>query len=144
MRVTGVRIHAYGASDQLRLETFEVAPPGPGEVLVRHRAIGVNFADIHNRTGRYPLPSLPHVLGGEAAGLVETVGPNVLEFKPGDRVAYAAGGPDFAPGAYAEARVMRADRLVGLPEEIDEVTAASIMTKGLTAQYLLKVFFFME
>jgi NADPH2:quinone reductase len=138
MRVTGVRIHAYGASDQLRLETFEIAPPGPGEVLVRHRAVGVNFADIHNRTGRYPLPSLPHVLGGEAAGLVETVGPNVLEFKPGDRVAYAAGGPDVAPGAYAEARVMRADRLVGLPEEIDEVTAASIMTKGLTAQYLLK------
>ena len=138
MRVTGVRIHAYGGSDQLRLEAFEIAPPGPGEALVRHRAIGVNFADIHNRTGRYPLPSLPHVLGGEAAGIVEAIGPDVREFKPGDRVAYAAGGPDFAPGAYAEARVTRVDRLVGLPEEIDDVTAASIMTKGLTAQYLLK------
>jgi NADPH2:quinone reductase len=138
MRVTGVRIHAYGGSDQLRLETFEIAAPGPSEVLVRQRAIGVNFADIHNRTGRYPLPSLPHVLGGEAAGIVEAVGTEVHQFKPGDRVAYAAGGPDFAPGAYAEARVMRADRLVGLPEEIDDVTAASIMTKGLTAQYLLK------
>jgi len=138
MKVTGVRVHAYGGSDQLRLETFDIAPPGRDEVLVRHRAIGVNFADIHNRTGRYPLPSLPHVLGGEAAGVVEAVGTDVREFKPGDRVAYAAGGPDFAPGAYAEARVMRADRLIGLPEEIDDVIAASIMTKGLTAQYLLK------
>jgi NADPH:quinone reductase len=138
MKVTGVRIHAYGGSDHLRLEAFDIATPGPGEALVRHRAIGVNFADIHNRTGRYPLPSLPHVLGGEAAGVVEAVGPDVREFKSGDRVAYAAGGPDFAPGAYAEARVMRAERLVSLPEEIDDVTAASIMTKGLTAQYLLK------
>jgi NADPH:quinone reductase len=138
MNVTGVRIHAYGGSEQLRLEAFEIVPPGPGEVLVRHHAIGVNFADIHNRTGRYPLPSLPHVLGGEAAGVVETIGPDVRDYKPGDRVAYAAGGPDFAPGAYVEARVMRADRLVRLPEEIDDVTAASIMTKGLTAQYLLK------
>lgn len=138
MKVRGVRIHAYGGSDQLRLETFEIAPPGPGEVLVRHRAIGVNFADLHNRTGRYPLPSLPHALGGEAAGAVEAIGPGVHDFKAGDRVAYAAGGPDFAPGAYAEARVMRADRLLALPEELDDVTAASIMTKGLTAQYLLK------
>ncbi len=97
MKVRGVRVHAYGGSDQLRLEAFETAPPGPGEVLVRHRAIGVNFADIHNRTGRYPSPSLPHGLGGEAAGVVEAVGPDIREFKAGDRVAYAAGGPISRP-----------------------------------------------
>jgi NADPH2:quinone reductase len=138
MKVTGVRIHEYGGSDRLRVEEFEIEPPGAGEVLIRHRAIGLNFADIHNRAGRYPLPALPHVLGGEAAGVVEAVGPGVAQIKIGDRVAYAAGGPDFAPGAYAEARVMRADQLIPLPDEIDDVTAASIMTKGLTAQYLLK------
>ena len=135
--VTAVRVHEYGGSDKLRVETIELPPPGPAEARVRHTAIGLNFADLHNREGRYPLPSLPHILGGEAAGVVEAVGEAVTGVKPGDRVAYAAGGPAYPPGAYAEARNFPADRLIPLPEEIDDETAAGLVTKGLTAQYLL-------
>ncbi len=138
MKVTAVRIHDYGGPDRLRVETIDIDAPAAGEALVRHHAIGLNFADLHNRSGRYPLPSLPHVLGGEAAGVVEAIGPGVGDVKIGDRVAYSSGGPDFAPGAYAEARIMRVDRLVLLPNEIDDLMAASLLTKGLTAQYLLK------
>ena len=133
-----VRIHAYGGPEQLRYEDIEIGPPGPGEAFVRHTAIGVNFADLHNREGRYKLPGLPHVLGGEAAGVVEAVGPGVVEVRPGDRVAYAAGGPKFAPGSYAEGRLFPADRLIPIPAEIDDVSAAALFTKGITAQYLLK------
>ncbi|KPL54987.1 quinone oxidoreductase [Prosthecomicrobium hirschii] len=136
-----VRIHAYGGPEQLRYEDIDLAPPGPGEALVRHRAIGVNFADLHNREGRYPVPSLPHVLGGEAAGVVEALGPGTEGLRVGDRVAYAAGGPKFAPGSYAEARLFPADRLIPLPDEIDDVTAAALFTKGLTAQYLIRSVF---
>ncbi len=133
-----IRVHAYGGSDQLRYEDVEKPVPGPGDAFVRHTAIGVNFADLHNREGRYPLPSLPHILGGEAAGVVEAVGPGVTEVKIGDRVAYAAGGPKFAPGSYAEGRVFPAERLIRIPDEIDDVSAAALFTKGLTAQYLIK------
>lgn len=139
--VKAVRIHNYGDAGQLRYEEIYLEPPGEGEVRIRHRAIGLNFADIHNRTGRYKVPSLPHVLGGEAAGVVEEVGPGVSLVKPGDRVVYAAGGPNLPPGAYAEARNYNAERLVLLPDEIDDETAAAMMTKGLTAQYLLKASF---
>ena len=133
-----VRIHAYGGLEQLRYEDIEIGEPGPGVALVRHTAIGVNFADLHNREGRYPMPSLPHVLGGEAAGIVEAVGAGVTLVKPGDRVAYAAGGQKFAPGSYAEGRLFPAERLIPLPKEIGDVAAAALFTKGLTAQYLLK------
>ncbi len=136
--VKAVRIHEYGGPDKLRYEDVEVGAPGPGQAYVRHTAIGLNFADTHNREGRYPLPSLPHVLGGEAAGVVEAVGPGVTDVKVGDRVAYAAGGPAFPPGSYSEARLFDASRLVLLPKEIDDVTAAGMIVKGLTAQYLLK------
>lgn len=138
MKVKAVRVHAYGGPDQLRYEDVEIGEPGPGQALIRHTAIGLNFADTHNREGRYPLPSLPHVLGGEAAGVVEAVGPGVTAVRPGDRVAYAAGGPEFPPGAYAEARLFDAARLILLPDEIDDRTAAGMIVKGLTAQYLLK------
>ncbi|TWG90160.1 NADPH2:quinone reductase [Mesorhizobium sp. J18] len=136
--VKAVRIHEYGGPEKLRYEDIEIGEPGPGEAYVRHTAIGLNFADTHNREGRYPLPSLPHVLGGEAAGVVEAVGPGVTDVKVGDRVAYAAGGPAFPPGSYAEARLFDASRLVVLPDEIDDITAAGMIVKGLTAQYLLK------
>jgi len=136
--VKAIRVHEYGGPDKLRYEDIEVGDPGPGQAYVRHTAIGLNFADLHNREGRYPLPSLPHVLGGEAAGVVEAVGPDVIDVKPGDRVAYAAGGPAFPPGSYAEARLFDAGRLVLLPGEIDDRTAAGMIVKGLTAQYLLK------
>lgn len=133
-----VRIHEYGGPEKLRYEDIDIGPPGPGEAFVRHSAIGVNFADLHNREGRYPLPCLPHVLGGEAAGVVEAIGPGVTQVKPGDRVAYAAGGPKFAPGSYAQGRLFPAERLIHVPREIDDVCAAALFTKGLTAQYLLK------
>lgn len=133
-----IRIHEYGGPEKLRYETIDIGPPGPGEAFVRHSAIGVNFADLHNREGRYPLPSLPHVLGGEAAGVVEAIGPGVTQVRPGDRVAYAAGGPKFAPGSYAEGRLFPAERLIPVPDEIDDICAAALFTKGLTAQYLLK------
>lgn len=136
--VKAVRVHEYGGPEKLRYEDVEIGEPGPGQAYVRHTAIGLNFADTHNREGRYPLPSLPHVLGGEAAGVVEKVGPGVTDVKVGDRVAYAAGGPAFPPGSYAEARLFDASRLVILPDEIDDVTAAGMIVKGLTAQYLLK------
>jgi NADPH2:quinone reductase len=136
--VKAVRVHEYGGPEKLRYEDIEIGAPGPGQAYIRHTAIGLNFADTHNREGRYPLPSLPHVLGGEAAGVVEAVGPGVADIKVGDRVAYAAGGPAFPPGAYAEARLFDASRLVLLPKEIDDTTAAGMIVKGLTAQYLLK------
>jgi NADPH2:quinone reductase len=111
----------------------DLPAPGPGEALVRHRAIGVNFIDTYHRTGLYPLP-LPSGLGLEAAGVVEAVGENVTDVAPGDRVAYA-GGP---VGAYSTARVMPADRLVPLPDDLDDATAAGMMLKGMTAEYLLR------
>jgi NADPH2:quinone reductase len=136
--VKAVRVHEYGGPEKLRYEDIEIGAPGPGQAYIRHTAIGLNFADTHNREGRYPLPSLPHVLGGEAAGVVEAVGAGVTDVKVGDRIAYAAGGPAFPPGAYAEARLFDASRLVRLPDEIDDITAAGMIVKGLTAQYLIK------
>jgi NADPH2:quinone reductase len=133
-RVHAVRVHKLGGPEELRYEEIEVGEPGPGEARVRHTAIGLNFTDVHFRTGRYPLPRLPHVIGMEAAGMVEAVGPGVTEVKPGDRVAYAS----EAPRAYAEATVMPITRLVKLPDFIDDETAAATILKGLTAQYLIR------
>jgi NADPH:quinone reductase len=133
MTTKAVRIHALGGPEVIRLDELEVAPPGPNEALVRHTAIGVNFVDTYHRSGLYPL-ALPSGLGSEAAGVVEAVGPGVTALQPGRRVAYA-GGP---PGAYAERRIVAADRLVPLPDEVDDRTAAAAMLKGMTAQYLLR------
>jgi len=133
MNAQAIRIHATGGPDVLTLENVEVGEPGPGEALVVHGAIGLNFIDTYHRTGLYPL-ALPATLGLEAAGTVEAVGPGVTEVAPGDRVAYAA--PPV--GAYATARVMAADRLVTLPGSVDEISAAATLLKGLTAWYLLR------
>ena len=109
------------------------ASPVPGEARIRHTAVGLNFVDIYNRSGLYPV-ALPSGLGSEAAGVVEEIGPGVTDLKPGDRVAYGA-----APiGAYAEARLIPADRLLKLPDSIDDKTAAAMMLKGLTTQYLIR------
>ena len=132
--VYAVRIHQHGGPEALRYEPVEVGPPGPGEVRVRHTAIGLNFTDIHHRSGRYPLPQLPHVIGMEAAGVVEAVGDGVTEVRAGDRVAYASD----RPRAYAQATVMPAWRLIKLPDAIDDETAAALVLKGLTAQYLIR------
>ena len=132
MKVRAVRIHSTGGPDVLRLESIELGPPGPGEVRLRQSAIGLNYIDTYHRTGLYPL-ELPAVLGREAAGVVEAVGPGVDTFRPGDRAAYP-----LHPGAYAEARNVPAEKLVPLPGAIDERTAAAAMLKGLTAHYLLR------
>ncbi|WP_186419503.1 quinone oxidoreductase [Bosea sp. CS1GBMeth4] len=127
-----IRIHETGGPDVLRYEDTVLGAPGPGQVRLRQTAIGLNFIDVYQRTGLYPLP-LPSGIGLEAAGVVEAVGDGVGHLRPGDRVAYA-GGP---PGAYAEARIMPAAPLVKLPQAIGDEQAAAIMLQGLTAYYLI-------
>lgn len=127
-----VRMVGVGWTDRLEIADVAARPPGPGEVRVRHEAIGVNFIDIYQRIGLYPLP-LPAVLGVEGAGRIEAVGDGVSGFATGDRVAYAG-----APvGAYATARSLPASRLIALPESIPSRLAAASMLKGLTAHMLL-------
>jgi len=128
-----IRIHTLGGPEVLRMEDVELAPPGPGEALLRHTAIGLNFIDTYHRTGLYPL-ELPTGLGVEAAGVVEDVAPDVADIRVGDRVAYA-GGP---PGAYAQARLIPAAHLVPLPDGISDEQAAAVFIKGLTVQYPLR------
>jgi NADPH2:quinone reductase len=120
-------------------EEVEVGRPGPGETRIRHTAIGLNFIDTYHRSGLYPLPELPAVLGREAAGVVEEVGEGVTDLAPGDRVAYP-----MSPGSYSEESVISADRLLLLPEGIEDSQAAAMMLKGLTAHYLLRRTFRVE
>lgn len=127
-----IRIHETGGPEVMRWEEVEVGKPGPGEVLVRNTAVGLNFVDTYYRSGLYKTP-LPSVMGREGAGVVEAVGPKVKEFKRGDRVAYV----DPA-GSYAESLLRPADRLVKIPAGISEQTAAAMMLKGMTARYLLR------
>jgi NADPH:quinone reductase len=129
-----IRIHETGGPEVMRWESIEVGDPGPGEVRLRQTAVGLNFIDVYFRTGLYPVPSMPGVLGMEAAGVVEAVGEGVSTLSEGDRVAYATP----PPGAYAEARIMPAARLVKLPDNIEEKTAAAMMLRGMTAHYLLR------
>ena len=127
-----MRIHETGGPEKMVWEEVPVGTPGPGEVLVRNTAVGLNFIDTYHRSGLYAVP-LPATLGVEGAGVVEAVGPRVREFTVGDRVAYT--GP---MGAYAERLLRPADRLVKIPRDVDERIAAAMMLKGLTAQYLLR------
>jgi NADPH2:quinone reductase len=133
MQSRAIRIHGPGRPDVLRLESIEVGDPGPGEVLMRNTAIGVNFIDTYQRSGLYPV-KLPAVLGSEAAGVVEAVGPGVTGVSVGDRVAVASG----PIGAYAERRLVPAERLVPLPASISDDVAAASLLKGLTVEYLIR------
>ena len=128
-----VRVHANGGPEALIYEEVPVADPGPQQVLLRQHAIGVNFIDVYHRTGLYKLAGFPATLGSEGAGDVIAVGPGVERFKVGDRAAYA--GPI---GAYAEVRLVPADRLVKLPDAIDYDTAAAMLLQGMTVRYLLR------
>jgi len=128
-----VTIHEVGGPEVLKFETVEVGDPGPGQALLTQTAAGLNFIDTYQRTGLYPLPSLPAVLGMEGAGVVEAVGVGVTEVDVGDRVAYS-----MAPGAYAERRLVPAAVLVRLPDGISDDQGAAMMLKGCTAQYLLR------
>ena len=122
-----------GGPEVLRWEDYDPGQPGPGEALIRHDAVGLNYIDVYHRSGLYPLPSLPGIPGMEGAGIVEGIGEGVSEVKVGDRIAYA-GQP---PGAYAETRIMPAHRLVQLPESISTRQGAAMMLQGMTARYLL-------
>ena len=128
-----IRIHEYGGPEVLKWQKVETGSPGPGEVKLKQTAIGLNFIDIYMRTGLYPQPSLPFVPGMEAAGVVTELGEGVRDLKIGRRVAYAG-----EVGAYAEERLIAADRVVKIPAEITDRVAAAIMLKGMTAQYLLR------
>ena len=128
-----IRLHQTGGPEVLELQTVDVGDPGPGQARVRHTYIAVNFIDIYFRTGRYPLP-LPNGLGSDAVGVVEAVGAEVTDIKVGDRVGYLLG----PQGAYAQLRVMPADVLIPLPAGINDRSAATLMMKGLTAQYLFR------
>jgi len=129
-----VVVHKTGGPEVLSWEEHEVGAPGAGEARIRHEAVGLNFIDVYHRTGLYPLPGLPAVIGLEGAGVVEAVGDGVDEVAVGDRVAYAA--PPV--GAYAEERLIPAHRLIRLPDGIDMRQAAGMMLQGMTARYLLK------
>ena len=128
-----IRIHEHGGPEVLKWEDVEVGAPGPDEVRLKTTAAGLNFIDTYHRTGMYKI-ALPSVIGREGAGIVEAVGTNVTSCKVGDRVAYASS----PMGAYAEARLMPADRVVKIPAAISDQQAASMMLKGMTAQYLLR------
>jgi len=133
MRSKAIRIDRNGGPEELKLVEVEVGEPGPGEIRIRHHAVGLNFIDTYQRSGLYPL-ALPLQLGMEAAGVVEAVGEGVTHLKAGDRAAYAS----QPPGAYSELRVMPAKNVCKLPDAISFETGAAMMLKGLTAQYLLK------
>lgn len=129
-----IQLHETGGPGVLKWQTYEPGLPSPGEVLIRHEAVGLNFIDVYHRTGLYPLPVLPAIPGMEGAGIVEAIGDGVHDLIPGDRVAYAG----LPPGAYAEKRTIPAHRLVKVPEKISLRHAAAMMLRGMTARYLLK------
>ena len=127
-----IRVHEVGGPDKMIWEEVPLPDPKPGEVLIRQKAVGLNYIDVYFRTGLYKAP-LPTGIGMEGAGDVEAVGDGVTDLKVGDRVAYAG-----SIGAYAEARCAPADRVVKIPEGIDYTTAAAMMLQGMTAQFLVK------
>jgi NADPH2:quinone reductase len=129
-----IRIHAHGGPEVLTYEDADPGQPGAGQILIRHTAIGLNFIDVYHRTGLYPPPGgLPLIPGSEAAGVVLALGSGVDWLKPGDRIAYAVN-----VGAYAEQRIVAADRVIKLPDGISDEQAAAMMLKGMTAEYLLR------
>ncbi len=128
-----IRIHSTGGPEVFSWEAVDVGAPGPGEVRLRQEAVGLNYIDVYHRSGLYLLAGFPAVIGMEGAGTVEAIGEGVTDLAVGDRVAYAG-----VLGAYAQERLIPADRLVKLPDNIDFVTAASVMLQGMTARYLLR------
>ena len=129
-----IRIHGHGGPEVMRWEDVPTPEPGPAEILVHHTAVGLNYIDVYFRTGLYKIPSLPAIIGMEGAGTVRAIGADVKTLAVGDRVAYATG----PIGAYATDRVIAADRVVKLPNGIDDQSAAAMMLQGMTAQYLLR------
>jgi NADPH2:quinone reductase len=131
--VHAIRIHEFGGPETMRWEEVDTPAPGPGQAKVRQDYSGLNFIDVYHRTGLYPQPKFPFVLGTEGAGVVTEIGSGVAEVAVGDRVAYAS-----VIGSYAEERLISAERLVKLPDAIDTKQAAAMMLQGMTVQYLLR------
>ncbi|PLX99619.1 MAG: quinone oxidoreductase [Desulfuromonas sp.] len=129
-----IRIHQTGGPEVMQWEDIEIADPGPGQVRLKQTAVGLNFIDVYHRTGLYPLPTLPATIGMEAAGIVDAIGEGVSDLTIGERIAYASP----PPGAYAEVRLMPADRVIKLPDSISDQQAAAMMLQGMTVQYLLR------
>ncbi len=127
-----IRIYEHGGPETLKYEDIDLGDVGPNEVRLRHNIIGLNYIDIYQRTGLYPIGNLPKTLGMEAAGIIEEVGANIQDFKVGDRVAYAMG-----LGSYCEERIWGTERLVKIPDAIEDKTAAAMLLQGMTAYYLL-------
>ncbi len=127
-----IRIHQTGGPEELKWEDIEVGDPGAGQVRLRQNACGLNYIDVYGRSGMYPVGDMPAVLGMEAVGTVDALGDGVEHLEIGDRVAYP-----MCLGAYAEARLIDADKLIRIPDSISDETAAAMMLKGLTAHYLL-------
>jgi NADPH2:quinone reductase len=125
-------METQGSPDVLHLQEVDVGSPGPGQVLVRQTACGLNFLDVYHRSGAYPLP-MPSGCGSEAAGVIEAIGDDVTSFRPGDRVAYQGG----EPGAYADLRIVPTARLVKIPDQVSDEDAAAVLLKGMTVEYLL-------
>ncbi len=132
MIANAIRMNTQGAPDVLQLQQVEIGAPGPGQVLIRQTACGLNFLDVYHRSGAYPLP-LPSGCGSEAAGIIEAVGPDVTSFREGDRVAYQGG----EPGAYADRRIVPTTRLARIPDGVSDEAAAAVLLKGMTVEYLL-------
>ena len=126
-----IRFHRQGGPEVLQLDDVQVGDPGPGQVRIRHTAIGVNFVDTYQRSGLYPMQT-PAIAGNEGAGVVEALGPGVKDLKKGERVAYTG-----LPGSYCDVRVVPADRMVKVPKGISDEAAASMMLKGMTVHYLI-------
>ncbi len=135
-----IRIHSPGGPEVLTWENQPISEPGPTEVRIRQTAIGLNFIDTYHRNGLYALPHLPHGIGMEAAGVIDQVGSEVIDISVGQHVAYASG----SPGAYAQARIMPAEYMVPLPPGLDDRTAAAILLKGMTTEYLIRRTFRVE
>jgi len=141
-----IRIHANGGPEVMRWEEIELAPPAAGEARIRHSAIGINYSDVNVRRGGFYLAKpqdFPIILGNEAAGVIESVGPGVSGFKPGDRIVYAGMQGEFfqSTGAYAEARNVPAERLIALPDSVSDRQAAALMVKGFTASLIINHIF---
>ena len=128
-----IRIHKFGGPEELRWEPVDIQDPGPGEVLIEQTSVGLNFIDVYFRTGLYPLPSFPATIGNEGAGVVRAVGDGVSEVSVGDRVVYC-----MKIGSYAEQRVVPAQALIRIPDDVSDRQAAAMMLKGCTVQYLLR------
>ena len=134
MKCNAILAHEIGGPEVMKWEEIEIGDPGPGEALIRHTGVGMNFIDVYFRTGLYPAPSMPLCPGMEGAGVVEKIGDGVAEVAIGDRVSYAG----MPVGAYSQHRLIPAHRLVVIPDGINDETAASMMLKGMTVEYLLE------